>query len=166
MTAPTSPPTNAIDWQHLINAGHDLLNPHWTGTQPTDEHIRRAISNAYYALFHALAASNAETLVGTPYGTVTTAAWSRVYRGLDHGLARRELQRHRHEFSAECQKFVDTFGDLQNLRHSADYDHNAVFTAQEGSVALAEAEAAINDYIQADRNERTYIATVTLIRPR
>ena len=123
MTAPTSPPPNAIDWQNLINAGHDLLNPHWTGTQPTDEHIRRAISNAYYALFHALAASNAETLVGTPYGTVTTAAWSRVYRGLDHGLARRELQRHRHEFSAECQKFVDTFGDLQNLRHSADYDH-------------------------------------------
>ena len=153
MTVPTSPPPNAIDWQNLINAGHDLLNPHWTGTQPTDEHIRRAISNA-------------ETLVGTPHGTVTTAAWSRVYRGLDHGLARRELQRHRHEFSAECQKFVDTFGDLQNLRHSADYDHNAVFTEQEGSVALAEAEAAINDYIQADRNERTYIATVTLIRPR
>jgi uncharacterized protein (UPF0332 family) len=166
MTAPATLPPTAISWQNLINAGRDLLNPQRTGQPPTDEHIRRAISSAYYALFHALAASNADALIGAPQDRITAAAWSRVYRGLDHGTARRELQRYRQEFSTVSQIFADTFQDLQNRRHSADYDHNAVFTAQEGSVLLAESEAAINDYMRADRSERAYIAAVTLIRPR
>ena len=166
MTAPANLPPTAISWQNLINAGRDLLNPQRTGQPPTDEHIRRAISSAYYALFHALAASNADALIGAPQDRITAAAWSRVYRGLDHGTARRELQRYRQEFSTGSQIFADTFQDLQNRRHSADYDHNAVFTAQEGSVSLAESQAAINDYMRADRSERAYIAAVTLIRPR
>ena len=112
------------------------------------EGSRRAISSAYYALFHALAASNADALIGAPQDRITAAAWSRVYRGLDHGTARRELQRHRQEFSAGSQIFADTFHNLQYRRHSADYDHNAVFTGQQATVWLAEAEVAIVDYMQ------------------
>ncbi len=130
------------------------------------KHIRRAISSAYYAPFHALAASNANALIGAPQDRITTAAWSRVYRGLDHGTARRELQRHRQEFSAGSQISADTFHNLQYRRHSADYDHNAVFTGQQATVWLAEADAAIVDYMQDNRGERAYIATLTLIRPR
>ena len=166
MTKPANLPPNAISWQNLINAGRDLLNPQRTGDRPTDEHIRRAISSAYYALFHALAASNANALIGVPQDRITTAAWSRVYRGLDHGTARRELQRHRQEFSTGSQIFADTFHNLQYRRHSADYDHNAVFTGQQVTVWLAEAEVAIVDYIQDNRGERAYIATLTLIRRR
>ena len=60
MTTPAYPSPNAINWYNLINAGRDLLNPQRNGNPPTDEHIRRAISSAYYALFHALATSNAD----------------------------------------------------------------------------------------------------------
>ena len=60
MTTPGSTPPNDIDWQNLINAGRDLLNPQMAVAPPTGEHIRRAISNAYYALFHAPAGSNAD----------------------------------------------------------------------------------------------------------
>jgi hypothetical protein len=60
MTPPANLPPNAISWQNLINAGRNLLNPQRIGDLPTDEHIRRAISSAYYALFHSLATSNAD----------------------------------------------------------------------------------------------------------
>jgi uncharacterized protein (UPF0332 family) len=166
MTPPANLPPNAISWQNLINAGRNLLNPQRIGDLPTDEHIRRAISSAYYALFHSLATSNADALIGAPQDRITAAAWSRVYRGLDHGTARRELQRHRQEVSAGSQIFADIFQDLQNRRHSADYDHNAVFTGNEATIWLAEAEVAIIDYMQIDLNERAYIAALTLIRGR
>ena len=166
MTAPGRPTPAPVDWRNLIQAGRDLLNPQPTGNLPTDEHVRRAISNAYYAMFHALAEGNASALVGSPSDSPTAAAWSRVYRGLDHATARRELQRHRHDFSRRTQHFAETFGDMQQFRHSADYDHTAGFTTQEAIAYLDRAEAAILDYTQTALSERVYIATLTLIRSR
>ena len=166
MTTPGSPPPIPIDWRNLIQAGRDLLNPQQTGHIPTDEHARRAISNAYYALFHALAGSNASALIGSPSDAAIAAAWSRAYRGLDHTTARRELQRHRQELSVHARIFADTFRDMQELRHSADYDHNAAISISQASVVLDQAEASILDYSQVALSERVYIATLTLIRSR
>ena len=139
MTAAHYHPPHTINWRNLIPAGRDLLDSHRTGPQrtgdtPTDEHIRRAVSSTYYATFHALAASNADVLIGTPHDPVTAATWTRVYRGLDHTTARRELQRHRHTFPAPSQTFADTFQHLQNRRHSADYDPSSIFTANEPTI--------------------------------
>ena len=166
MTAPGSSPPIPIDWRNLIQAGRDLLNPQQVGNTPTREHVRRAISNAYYALFHVLAENNAAALVGTPSDAATTAAWSRVYRGLDHSRAHRELQRHQPEFSVQAQGFAKTFSDMQRFRHLADYDHTASFTAHEAMAYLDRVETAILDYTQVATSERVYIATLTLIRPR
>ena len=107
MTTPDSAPPTPVDWRNLIPAGRDLVNPQQLGRLPTDEHVRRAVSNIYYALFHALAESNATALIGSPSDALTVAAWSRVYRGLDHGTARRELQRHRQEFFVQARDFAD-----------------------------------------------------------
>ena len=117
-------------------------------------------------MFHALAESNASALIGTPTDTATASAWSRVYRGLDHTTARREFQRHRQEFSAHARHFVDTFSNMQQLRHLADYDHNAGFAVHEAVTYLDRADAAILDYAQATLSDWVYIATLTLIRPR
>ena len=165
MTPSGSSPPIPVDWRNLIHPGRDLLNPQQVGNSSTDEHIRRAISNAYYALFHALADSNATALIGTPSDAATTAAWSRVYRSLDHTRALRELQRHQPEFSVQAQGFAKTFSHLQQLRHSADYDLTASFTAQEAMAYLDRAEAATLDYTQTTTSERVYMATLTLIRP-
>ena len=166
MTTPDSAPPTPVDWRNLIQAGRDLLNPQQLGRLPTDEHVRRSVSNIYYALFHALAESNATALIGSPGDALTVAAWSRVYRGLDHGTAHRELLRHRQEFSTESQRFADTFADMQQFRHMADYDHNAVITINEVSTWLDEVEAIILNYLQATLSERIYIATLTLVRSR
>ena len=166
MTMPGIPLPTPIDWRSLIQAGRDLMNPQQTGHNPTDAHIRRAISNAYYALFHALADSNASVLIGSPIDAASAAAWSRTYRGLDHSTARRELQRNRRDFSPQAQDFVDTFSDMQQLRHSADYDHNAAIPINQASVRLDQAERAILNYSQVEIGEKLYIATLTLIRRR
>ena len=166
MTVSGSPPPTPVDWRNLIQAGRDLLNPQPAGHIATDEHIRRAISNAYYALFHALAENNASTLISSPSNALNASAWSRVYRGLDHGTAHRELQRHRHELSVPARSFADTFSKIQHFRYLADYDHNAAFTTDEAIAQLAQAETSILDYSQVSPSERLYIATLTLIRSR
>ena len=47
MTTPDSAPPTPVDWRNLIQAGRDLLNPQQLGRLPTDEHVRRVVSNIY-----------------------------------------------------------------------------------------------------------------------
>ena len=166
MTTPASPMSSPIEWANLIQVGRDLLGPQGTGRLPTHEHIRRAESSAYYATFHSLAHSNATALIGPPANPTTAAAWSRIYRGLDHTTARRALQSNRQDFSTPARHFTDAFVDLQQLRHSADYDPNAVFTAIDGAMHLDRAESAILAFAQITLDERLHIATLTLVRSR
>lgn len=166
MTTPARPMPAPIDWANLIQAGRDLLNPQQSGQPPTQEHVRRAESNAYYAMFHSLAQSNATALVGPLTNPTTAAAWSRIYRGLDHTTARRELQRNRQELSFRARNFADTFRDMQERRHSADYDPNVVIATNDSAIYLDRAESAIVGFTQIAPDERVHIATLTLVRPR
>ena len=54
----------------------------------TAESLRRAVSTAYYALFHCLAAHAADRFVGAGD---TSAAYTMVYRSLDHTRMRSVL---------------------------------------------------------------------------
>ena len=166
MTTAASQTPAPIEWVNLIQAGRDLLSPQQVGRLPTHEHIRRAVSNAYYAMFHALAESNATALVGPPSNPTTAPAWTRIYRGLDHTAARSALQSNRQYFSMPAQRFTRAFVDLQQHRHSADYNPNAVFTANDGAIHLDRAESAILGFAQISPDERLHIATLTLVRSR
>ena len=155
-----------IDWRDLIAAARATLVPQPPNTQPTAAAIRRAISTTYYAVFHALTASNAETLMGSAGDVPTAEAWLRIYRGLDHGQARRQLQQRQAGFSVETQAFSDLFCDLQIERHNADYNPAASFTAQSASNWVMKAEVVISDFLQTTATERAAVATLTLVRPR
>ena len=66
-TAAAQPPFQSptpISWSELIVAGQANLAPQPPSNQPTPAAIRRGISGAYYAAFHALTASNADALIG------------------------------------------------------------------------------------------------------
>lgn len=73
-----------IDWTDLIDSSRLLLVPVPPATQPTQTSNRRAISTAYYGMFHALLASNADTLIGSPQNTVDLAGWTQIYRNTQH----------------------------------------------------------------------------------
>lgn len=55
--------------------------------KPRQAELRRAVSTAYYALFHALARNCADLFVGTGDAR-SKGAWSQVYRALEHGFAK------------------------------------------------------------------------------
>lgn len=81
----------------------------------------RAVSTAYYALFHAVAEFCARQLVGAwrPW-----PAFQYVYRSLDHGRAAavfKDLATARHA-GQSAKDLGQIFVDLQKARHTADYD--------------------------------------------
>lgn len=166
MTTGAVQPLLPIDWMELITAGRATLVPQPPATQPDPAAARRAVSTAYYAAFHALTASNADVLIGPPSDQLTTEAWIRIYRRLDHGHAREQLRQNRHNFSAQARTFADLFIDLQNERHNADYNPMAIFTPQTATTWLNSTEAAITDFLQTTTQERSAIAVLTLVRTR
>ncbi len=52
--------------------------------RPTQANLRRAVSTAYYAVFHSLAQTAADMLIGRK----RTSDWHQVYRALEHGNAK------------------------------------------------------------------------------
>lgn len=89
--------------------------------KPRQASLRRAVSTAYYAVFHALADLCADELVGwnKPW-----EIFSPVYRSLDHNEARRLFERARtsKSYGASVEKIGLAFLRLQQAREEADYD--------------------------------------------
>ena len=57
--------------------------------QPTQVEMRRAISTAYYAMFHHLCARFSEIVI-RPSAQNYSRAWLQAYRYLDHGPAKQK----------------------------------------------------------------------------
>ena len=150
-------------WQDLIAVSRLLTATPRPNTQPLQDSLRRAVSTAYYAMFHALASSNADCLVGTPHDSLTEHAWSRIYRGLNHNAAKRNLSQDWGLFSPQIKQFAETFVQMQEQRHSADYDRNKAFTLSETLALIDLAEAAIEGFMQTDADERKMVAIQSLI---
>ena len=150
-------------WQDLIAASRLLTSTLHPNSQPLQDSLRRAVSTAYYAMFHALASSNADCLVGAPHDPLTEHAWSRVYRGLNHGATRRNLLQDQRLFSSKIRHFALTFAQLQDQRHRADYDPNVTFTLPQTLDWIDLAEAAIEGFIQTSADERKMVAIQSLI---
>ena len=63
----------------LLNIARRLA----AGGNPTQTDLRRAISSVYYAVFHAICQSNADTLVGEDPQLRDQVAWRQAYRALN-----------------------------------------------------------------------------------
>ncbi len=155
-----------MNWEALIASSRSLVTPIPPASRPTDEALRRAISTAYYAMFHALATSNADCIIGTANDPLSRHAWDRVYRGLEHGTSRAQLREGRHLFSPDTRWFGDTFGRLQDVRQKADYDHAETFTTNLANTWIDRAEEAIRGFMQASIAEHRAVAAQSLIRRR
>ena len=155
-----------MNWEALIASSRALVTPIPPANHPTDEALRRAISTAYYAMFHALATSNADCIVGTAHDPLSRHAWGHIYRGLEHGVAKVQLRQDRQLFSPSTWWFGETFGRLQEVRQRADYDHSETFTTNLVNTWIDRAEEAILGFMQASVEERTAVAVQSLIRRR
>ncbi len=104
-----------------------------TTKRPTQSEIRRSISSSYYAVFHALARTCANSLVGKTPSKRPNKAWVEVYRGLNHGVCQKACEQASKVNFPDCIKeFADAFQQLQEHRHKADYDPNTRFGKVDG----------------------------------
>jgi hypothetical protein len=149
----------------LLRLASDLANK--DGATQAD--LRRAVSTAYYALFHLLVSE-------------TTLNWSRessrnaLGRMFDHGMMKRVSDRlaKKMPFADEDPTAVSALGlvakifvELQDQRHIADYDNGTIWTLLDAIVPIATAKSA---FIAWDGIKHTDIAqeylVSLLIRPR
>ena len=133
--------------------------------RPTQARLRCAVSTAYYAMFHCLAATVANLFIGQE----RTPAWHRAYRALEHGGARsacREVRTMR-EFPTGIREFAKTFAELQIMRQQADYALDTeAYTTSDVLRYITSAERAIGQFEQADIEARRSFAAHALFRRR
>ena len=131
----------------LIALARALVNGVIAGkTAPaTQTELRRAVSCAYYAIFHTLAASNANTLIGALRADQQRWSWQQTHRAADHRPTRNKLSRASlgGRFPSAIQDFGEVFADAQQARHSADYDPHSQFHATNVNDLIDRVENAI-----------------------
>ena len=153
---------------YLVDIARGLATGAISGRRgrPRQTDLCRAVSAVYYAMFHALAQSNADMLVGSANRRRPT--WRQTYRALEHGEARRRCSNstQMQAFPVGIQWFGKNFVDMQRLRHTADYDPDAQFTRIQVLDIISIAEDAIATLDSTDRESKHSFAIYILLRQR
>ena len=131
----------------------------------TDTELRRAVSCAYYAIFHTLCRAYADVMVGSHAGNqLEQELWNMAYRTLDHGPAKNKCNDsgNMSRFSSDLRRFAITLVDLQQRRHEADYDPGTTFTQTQVNQIVDDAEDALASFNNAPPDEiRLFITYLT-----
>ncbi len=167
----------AIDPRHLFDQAEHLTRPARAGA-PRQADLRRAISAAYYGVFHATLAAAANLFVGK--ARRSRRQYALAYRSVDHA-ALRELcsqamkltlsdrwARHAppRGFGPNIAAFAETVIDLQAKRLEADYNPDARFKRSDALVAVDRARRALVRFRKASaRRQRAFLALL-IFRPR
>ena len=125
--------------------------------RPRQASLRRSVSACYYALFHLLVDAATRRLVS---GGERQALRNCLGRAFDHGVMKRVARQFADRnlspklnpglnglpLQEEIVRVADTFVDLQQYRHEADYDMERRFTRVEVLNIVGEAERALVDW--------------------
>lgn len=136
--------------------------------KPSQVNLRRATSSAYYALFHRLARSCADLLVGGEGAAKSKHAWRQIYRALNHGTACDACKQKNvlSKFPKGIEDFGHAFVAMQEKRHAADYDPQERFTKSEVLSDIAIVEQAISDFESQDAKDRRAFCAFVLFKNR
>ena len=136
--------------------------------RPRQAELRRAVSTAYYAMFHALALCGANTLAGASREIRSLPAWRQIYRALEHGHARNQCNNRAvvNRFPPEIRDFAELFGEMQLYRQSADYDPDASFSRSHVINLIGETARVVNRFNISGTRYRREFAVFVLFRLR
>ena len=161
MTTGQFQPPSPLDPTALIdNAGHAVNNAPPIG--PSREAIHRAISTAYYAVFHAISAINADVRHGVPTNPATAQAWTNTYRQMRHGFATGSLRQNLFSLTQDARHLANSFINLKIARETADYDPNRVMTVGDANYWIGEARAALIAMQAMTAADRQTFSNITL----
>ena len=148
-------PTALID-----SADHAVNNAPPIG--PSREAIHRAISTAYYAVFHAISAVNADARHGVPTNRTTAQAWTHTYRQMRHGSATKRLSQYLFSLTQDARLLANGFINLKTARETADYDPNRVMTVGDANFWIGQARAALIAMQAMTAADRQTFSNITL----
>jgi uncharacterized protein (UPF0332 family) len=157
--------------QDLLQQAHHLAA--YEGVNPSQASLRRAVSTAYYALFHLLIED-----AGLLWGG-SSEARTGVERGFQHGPMRNtSIQFQKQTWKdwhgnwqavpLAIQEIASAFIRLQEERHTADYDNYEQWTPTDVRFTLDIARSAFQqwDSIRADPMAGNYLLAMLLNRQR
>ena len=142
-----------MKWMELIDLARE------TATTPPSDHLhqtrlRLAVGTVYYAVYHALARSNADLLIGPSETEGETPEWSRVYTALGgdsaHQLMPADFSRH----LEAIRRFVDLFLTSHHQRVLAEEDPATTFTADQARDWVDRGETAIAEFLTVAPEQR------------
>jgi len=154
----------------LLQADHLAT---YEGDNPSQASLRRAVSTAYYALFHLLIEDAGQRWEGP------AAARTGLQRAFAHGPMKNTSIRfgasswhdwHGNEqlVPTALRKVARAFVDLQEERQAADYDNNEQWSAMDVQTILNTARSAFRDWrtIRTDPMAGNYLLTMLLPKQR
>jgi hypothetical protein len=163
-----------LDHEHLFQQA-DRLVPSQRG-RPRQADIRRAISAAYYGLFHAILTAATDQFVGK--NNRDLARYGLVYRSVEHSRLRDLCNQVRGRsdrikpyapsggFDPEIRAFAAATVDLQEKRFIADYDVMVNANRSTALLAIAGARAALVRFNRATEEQREAFLSLLLFKPR
>lgn len=166
-----------INPDHLLDQARNLLQVPAAGA-PRQADLRRAISTAYYAVIHLTVTAVADALIGNTKRS--TPEYSLAYRAVDHRALKalcEDLQKSSLPpriagvapaagFGADFSVYAAAVVDLQEKRHTADYDPLAKFALVAAKLAVRTAEAAVASFVATTVGERLVFASLLAFRGR
>ena len=144
---------------HLIEQAYLLLSISRNG-QPRQADKKRAVSAAYYAVFHAVLGAFADQLVGKRERN--SPDYVRAYRSVDHARLRKVCESlPKSSSSLELKTMGEVIVGLAQQRKSADYDPSFRISLKSARQAVMDAEAAMTALATiGDVERRTFVLSL------
>ncbi len=153
---------------HLIAIARQLAAREGRRGRPRQTELCRAISAAYYAMFHTLARCGADLIAGATRAGRSQPAWEQTYRALEHGHARNQCRNRPlvSRFPLDIQDFAEHFVDMQLHRQFADYAPVTDFDRSRVTYLVDLTERTINLFNGVATRDRRAFAIYVLLRTR
>jgi hypothetical protein len=151
--------------EHLFERADGLLNL-YPRRKPRQTELRRAISAAYYGIFHFILTQAADAYIGATYHS--EPRYALAYRSISHGGLRAlcldvikpsmpdKLKPYVPiaGFGPEIRVFAAALANLQDRRHDADHDPSISVVRKDAQIAIDTARSAIGRFRSADMADR------------
>ena len=166
-----------LDPEELFEQAEFLIIPRKPGP-PRQVDVRRAVSAAYYGVFHFICAEVANLFIGKTLQK--DPRYARVYRSVDHGAlgslckavsitkpdAALAAIAPKAGFSPALRRFAHAVAELKSQRHEADYDPSSLLRTANARIAIELGRQCLLAYSQAPAEEQAAFLTLLAFKAR
>lgn len=153
---------------HLIELAEQIVQI--ATRYPRQATINRAVSTAYYALFHALSQDCVASTVRSPKTPLHWSIVTPIYRSIEHASARKVFERMTRDSATPraTRDVAESFLALQSARIAADYDPRpeSRLSRKEAADLIQRARAAIDALRALPKDDRLLLAVQLIAKPR